>query len=38
MKCSMTGQEKSDIVNTGDCSIEVAIKTGLTVKLHLRFI
>ena len=27
----MTGQEKCDLCNTGDCLIEVATLTGLTV-------
>ena len=32
------GTRKKEHFNTGDCSIEVTIKTGLTVTLHLRFI
>ena len=31
MKCSMIGQEKCDLCNTGDCLTEVTAWTGLTV-------
>ena len=31
MKFSMTGQEKSDLLNTGDCLMEVTTGAGLTV-------
>jgi hypothetical protein len=33
MKCSMTGQEKKGLFNTGDCLIEVMKYARLTVTL-----
>jgi hypothetical protein len=30
MKFSMTGQEKGDLLNTGDCLIDVTAWAGLT--------
>ena len=31
IECSMTGQEKKWLFNTGDCLIEVTVWAGLTV-------
>ena len=34
MEFSMTGQQKGDLFNTGDCLIEVTAWAGLTVYIN----